>query len=433
MNTTNWFGARTSALALGVCLALLLCWAGTGEAKKLTVSCGAFVGLELELCKQHAKEWAEQTGNEVAFFAAPRLVNNTLAVYEQILGAGSDELDVLLIDVIWPGLLKKHLLDLAPLVPQEHVDQHFEALVETNRDGERLLAIPYRIGAGLLYYRADLLEKYERPVPQTWQQLADTAAFIVEREKPQNPGLAGYVWQGKAYEGLTCNALEWLDSWKGGTIIDGETGEVTVDNPRALEALRMAASWVGTISPPEVLTYAEEDAREKFQAGEAVFMRNWPYAWALLNKPESPVQGAVDVAPLPKGGEDGKHTGTLGAWSAAVSAYTNHPEAAADLARSMTTQQAQLELALQASTNPTIGALYSNPEILEANPFMGKLYETFSNAVARPSSITGKRYDRVSSRFSDLVHRVLAGEMSPEAGLEKLASDLNKIKARKGW
>lgn len=433
MNKLSLLRLDRPGIVLIACLLLLSLFGHRADAEKLSVSCGAFVGLELELCKKHARQWAEETGNEVTFFAAPRLVNNTLAVYEQVLGAKSDELDVLLIDVIWPGILKKHLLDLAPFVPEEHLAQHFQTLVDTNRDGERLLAIPYRIGAGLLYYRKDLLDKYDRSVPQTWQELAETAAYIVDKEQADNPELVGFVFQGKAYEGLTCNALEWLDSFKAGVIVDDESGEVTVNNPAALEALRTAASWIGTISPPDVLGYAEEDARETFQAGDAVFMRNWPYAWALLNKPDSPVAGKVDVAPLPKGGADGKHTGTLGAWSAAVSKYTQNPEAAADLAQYLTTSEAQLELALQASSNPTIGALYKNPEILATNPFMGKLYETFNNAVARPSKVTGKRYDRVSSQVAEVVHAVLAGEMTPDAGLARLEKVLNKIRARKGW
>ena len=41
----------------------------------------------------------------------------------------------------------------------------------------------------------------------------------------------GYVCQGKAYEGLTCNALEWVTSFGGGTIVDAD-GKVTIDNPR---------------------------------------------------------------------------------------------------------------------------------------------------------------------------------------------------------
>ena len=45
-----------------------------------------------------------------------------------------------------------------------------------------------------------------------------------------------YVWQGKSYEGLTCDALEWVDSYGGGAIVNAE-GEVTINNPRAVEAL----------------------------------------------------------------------------------------------------------------------------------------------------------------------------------------------------
>ena len=41
-------------------------------------------------------------------------------------------------------------------------------------------------------------------------------------KKAGNDKLMGFVFQGKAYEGLTCNALEWVDSFKGGTIVDPE-------------------------------------------------------------------------------------------------------------------------------------------------------------------------------------------------------------------
>ena len=49
----------------------------------------------------------------------------------------------------------------------------------------------------------------------------------------------GFVFQGKAYEGLTCNALEWVDSFGGGTIVDAD-GKITIDNPKAAEALDLA-------------------------------------------------------------------------------------------------------------------------------------------------------------------------------------------------
>ena len=111
----------------------------------------------------------------------------------------------------------------------------------------------------------------------------------------------GYVWQGRAYEGLTCDALEWIASYKGGSIVEPD-GSISVNNPEAARALGTAAGWIGDISPAGVLSYAEEEARGVFQSGNAVFMRNWPYAWSLANGDESAIKGKVGVVALPRGG-----------------------------------------------------------------------------------------------------------------------------------
>ena len=52
------------------------------------------------------------------------------------------------------------------------------------------------------------------------------------------------------------------------------------------------------ISPEGVLTFQEEEARNLFQEGKAVFMRNWPYAWNLVNAEGSPVKGKVGIMPM---------------------------------------------------------------------------------------------------------------------------------------
>jgi trehalose/maltose transport system substrate-binding protein len=118
----------------------------------------------------------------------------------------------------------------------------------------------------------------------------------------------GYVWQGRAYEGLSCNALEWVASHDGGAIVEAD-GRISIDNPRAALALQTAAAWVGSISPTAVLNYAEEESRGVFQAGNAVFMRNWPYAWALAQAEGSAIRGKVGVAVLPKAAGGGAACG----------------------------------------------------------------------------------------------------------------------------
>jgi trehalose/maltose transport system substrate-binding protein len=125
------------------------------------------------------------------------------------------------------------------------------------------------------------------------------------------------------------------------------------------------------------------------------------------------VRDKVGVAVLPKGGADGKNSGALGGWQLAVSKYTKNAEPAADLVRYLTSPEEQKRRAIEGAYNPTIPALYQDPEILKANPFFGSLYTTFTNAVARPSKVTATKYNQVSAEFFNAVSTVLSGQAKP--------------------
>ncbi|BDG05464.1 ABC transporter substrate-binding protein [Anaeromyxobacter oryzae] len=409
--------------------------AGTASAQggaTVSIACGS-VGVEFDLCKSGAEAWAKKTGNQVRVVSTPKESNEILAQYQQLLSSKSGDIDVLRIDVVWPGLLAQHLADLSQAVPKDVIGQHFPAIIQANTVGGKLVALPWFTDAGLLYYRKDLLEKYGRKVPATWQELTETAKLVQDGErKAGNASMWGFVFQGRAYEGLTCNALEWVDSFGGGQIVDPK-GKVTIDNPKAAQALTLAASWIRTISPEGVLNYAEEEARGGFQSGNAVFMRNWPYAWALSQAADSPVKGKVGVAPLPKGGPDGKHTGTLGGWQLAVNKYSKNQKAAIDLAMWLTGPEEQKRAALTASLNPTRPALYKDEEILKANPFFGELLDTFTSAVARPSRVTGAKYNQVSSEFWNAVHETLTGRSKAQDSLARLSKGLDRLSRGGKW
>jgi len=186
------------------------------------------------------------------------------------------------------------------------------------------------------------------------------------------------------------------------------------------------------IAPQGVLNYAEEEARGVFQSGNAAFMRNWPYAWSLGNSDDSPIKGKIGVAALPKGGEDGQTTAVLGGWQLEVSRYSSEPEAAASLAKYLTSYSEQKRRAIRGSYNPTISALYEDEDVLAASPFFGDLYDTFVNAVARPSRVTGAKYNRVSNAFWNAAHSVLSGKEDAASALSGLERQLNSVK-RRGW
>ncbi len=279
--------------------------ATSAAAQQLAISCGA-VGQELKLCRDGVAAWSAETRIAVDVVSTPNSSSERLALYQQMLASGSADIDVYQIDVIWPGILGAHCVDLAPAFEPATLDRHFQTIIENNTVDGELKAIPWFTDAGVLYYRRDLLEARGHEPPTTWTDMAAIAAEIQAAERAAgNAPMVGYVFQGNAYEGLTCNALEWIRSYGGGRIVDDD-GAVTVNNPDAVAALEKAASWVGAITPQGVLAYQEEEARGVFQAGHAVFMRNWPYAWALANAEDSPIKGKVGVSALPKGGADGE-------------------------------------------------------------------------------------------------------------------------------
>lgn len=416
------------AIAL-VSLTAAIAASSQAGAVQVTLACGT-VGQELQLCKEGAARWAKKTGNTVKVFESPNLTNDRLGLYQQQLAAKSDAIDVYQLDIIWPGLLSQHFVDLKGKIPAAEVNAHFKGIIAADTVDGKLVAMPWFTDAGLLYYRTDLMKKYGyNAAPKTWAELATMAKKIQDGEKKTNSTFTGYVWQGKNYEGLTCDALEWLVSFGGGTIVD-DSGKITVNNANAAKAMDTAASWVRTISPAGITTYGEEEARGIFQSGNAAFMRNWPYAWALGQSDDSKVKGKIGVAPLPSGGNG--NAATLGGWNLGVSMYSKNQAAAIDLVRYLTSAEEQKIRAVEGAYNPTRPALYQDQAVLKANPFFGSLLDVFTSAVARPSGPTKLKYNQVSQAFSGAVSDVLTGKTQGAAAVKKLETDLARIKGR-GW
>jgi trehalose/maltose transport system substrate-binding protein len=414
---------------LAACLAL--CASLTAAAETISIACSA-LGRELELCREGAQAWAQATGNAVRLVPVPNSASERLALFQQILAAHASDIDVFQLDVVWSGILAAHLADLAPLAGNA-TREHMPAILAGAMVHGRLVALPWYADVGVLYYRKDLLDKHRARLPQTWTELADTARRIQSAERAGgNAKLWGFVWQGRAYEGLTCNALEWIASRGGGNVVDAE-GKPQADSAAARSALRDAAGWVNDISPPGVLNYAEEEARALFQSGNAVFMRNWPYAWALANAPDSPVRGQVGIAPLPAGDDEHERVGTLGGGQLSVSRYSPRAASAAGLVVYLTSAVEQKRRAIAGGYNPTIARLYTDSEVLAANPFLSALQPLVEHAVTRPSGSVGTRYNQVSAKIWSAVHRALSHKQSADEALSDLQRDLERLRRVGRW
>jgi trehalose/maltose transport system substrate-binding protein len=388
---------------------------------------GGSVGIELEIEKEAARAFEElYPGVKVEVFKGPMSAQDRLGLYLQLFETKSTNFDVYQVDVIWPGDLHEHFVDLYKYGGLDYAPNHFQSIIENNTVDGRLVAIPMFTDAGLLYYRKDLLEKYgfDGP-PETWEELEKMAKVVTNEERKNNPDFWGYVFQGAAYEGLTCNALEWIASNDGGRIVNRDN-EVTIANENAADIIDRVRGWIGTISPEGVLTFDEEAARRIWQTGNALFMRNWPYAYKLGQEEGSAIKGKIGVTKLPHG--KGDSAATLGGWQLAVSKYSEHPALAAQVAFFITNYKYQKERAIRGSYNPTIKALYKDPEVLEAVPFFSSLYEVFTNSIARPSTASAPNYNEVSTLFFKTIHRLLSNKgIDTMSALEELALDIAEV------
>lgn len=380
----------------------------------------------------YTDKFAEATGATVNYIKGAESATDRLTFYQQSFASESSEIDFAMIDVIWPGILANHAVDLSETLANSGVE-YFDRIVSNNTVDGALVGIPWFTDAGLLYYRTDLLEKYGYDAaPTTWADLTEWAAAIQEGEAGEgNASFAGFTFQGAAYEGLVCNALEWQFSNAGGTIIE-EDGSVSVNNENAIAAFELARSWVGTIAPEAVTGYMEENSRGVWQAGNAAFHRNWPYAYSLGAAADSVIAGAFDVTTLPAGTAEGSTpAATLGGWQAFVSKYSQNQEAAAAYAAYVTSPDVQKSRAIERSNLPTIAALYSDEDVLAANPFFGNLLETFTGgAVARPSTASKDLYGEVATVYARVLNEILNGTASDIGGaVENLAGELEDIMA----
>lgn len=415
-----------SAGLMLLCSALDACHRPPAERNAVTVTLldPGWLDKQFLAWRQHEEEdFTRETGILVKDFPAPETAIDQLALWRKLLQNPSDAPDVFAIDVIWPELTADFSLSLNSYRSDTAGD--FPNLIENDLVNGQLVAMPYHVDAGLLFYRTDLLKEYGfKAPPSTWDELEKMAARIQRGERAKGrKDFWGYVWQGAASEALTCNALEWQASQGGGRIIEPNR-TITINNPRTIEAWKRAAGWVGSISPPSVIAYREWDALNIWRSGNAAFMRNWPTSYLVSEA--AGMKGRFAATLLPAGSAG--HASTLGGASLSISRTTRHPREAAALLRYLCRRDVELARALATSQPPVMPELFAIPEVLKTRPHFAELEPMLkTQVVERPSKVTGEKYAEVSAAYFNAVHSVLAKQKTATAAAADLEQELIRI------
>ena len=378
-----------------------------------------------------AQQFIRETGIRVRNLPVPETTLDQLELSRRLLKEDSSGPDVLNIDVIWPGVLERDLVDLRHDLADELSSVEPQLLSSYEVEG-KLVAIPYTVQVGVLEYRSDLLREYGyRHPPRTWDELESMAARIQAGERRKgNKQFWGYVWQGAASEALTCNAIEWQGSQGGGRIIETNR-TISVNNSAAIRSWERAKRWIGWISPPGVLAYQELDSINVYDKGDAAFGRVWgggPITRIGLSRQlhwrNSLAQSKTGYTSIPRGPMG--WAGTLGGSGLAVSQYSSHRSEAIELVRFLLRAQIhsnQIDDSAAANHSET----YEVTSVSDGSHNSEEAGRNRPGLVIRPSTESGTRYEQVTRAYIDAVHSVLTGEQSAPDAAAALEKTLVRI------
>lgn len=315
------------------------------------------------------------------------------------LNAGLRGFDILSLDVPWTGEFAvngwlANLGDLRDVITKAALPGPLRSATWKGQ----LWAAPFTTSAGLLYYRSDLVPD----VPRSWDELVR-----VGHEAADRAGIEPFVGQGAQYEGMVVQYLELL--WgAGGDLFNGRGTAVDFEEGPALRALEfMSEARRSGFYARGFPTMTEDGARAAFQAGRAVFMRNWPPAEKLLRSKDSAVRDTFGIAPLPtlRGGGT---VSAVGGQNLAVSRFSRNAEAAKEFVQfASTTAQVQLHLATEHSVPPAMRSVYAD---LKADQVMQLLAEILPASRARPPA---PQWSAISDEIQQAVYPAYNGQREP--------------------
>lgn len=364
---------------------------------------------------------AENPDIRLQIVEGPNSTNLLEDLYTAAFLLGNSPYDLINMDVIWVPKFASAgwLRDLTEQVSPAELTAFSKADVEGGRYQDRLYRMPIRSDAGVLYYRKDLLDQAGLQPPKTFEDIIRISKTLQQ----QKAARWGYLWQGRQYEGAAAMFVEVLQGF-GGFWVNPDTLDVGLDRPEAIRAVQFLRSTIEQgISPPGVTTYIEEDTRRIFQAGDAVFLRSWPYVWPLANADESPVKGKIGIMPMVGSGSN-RGGSCLGGWGLGIAKTTRHPQEALRAIQFLSSAAPQKDFILEAGYVPSRKELFTNPDIVARYAHYPQLSKIVDSAVLRPPIA---QYAQASDILQRYLSAALTQQRSPADAMKAAAAETRRL------
>ncbi len=312
--------------------------------------------------KKYKIEWTQMT-------------NDSAQMHDQLLNSlssGSSEYDVLSLDVVWAGEFAGAGY-LEPIDVQmnkanlKRTDFNSGSMTSGNYKGKQY-TLPFFPDLGLLYYRKDIVSPADAAKLDSGNYTYEDLYNMAQTYTGKNGTKYGFVYQSKQYEGLTVNVTEFSKSYQ--------------DVKSGLEMMRKFVQ--APFEPKDLLNFTESESHTNFEQGNAVFQRNWPYAFGRIKGKESGVTVTVDqvgIAPLPNGG-------SVGGWLLGLNKKSKNLDGAWEFIKFAAGDEGQKIMSTKGGYLPGYNALLTNEEVKTANALLSYpgFQKALSTTIARPVS-----------------------------------------------
>ncbi len=373
------------------------------------------------------------------------LVPESLLPYEPfVLGLSTESKipTVLLLDAPWVQrygvagwlyeLERTKVFDRTELVPA--VAEAFSVSLAhiTGRGGKQLMAVPTYIKGNILFYRRDILKRYDLAPPRTWEELRAICRKVLPQEKSLKYGLL-------IHSTNTLNDFYPIFWGFGGRVSDDDGNFVLPQKTNAdafLAGLKTLIAMQGTIIPgPGALKQFESvgSLRQAFFQGQTLFMINWSTRMKdlsdLVTKSQSPGSltsiAQVGVAPIPAQAGHPHRYSNIGSFGWAVNRFSVTDPEVIESGKKFIELVADEQFQLQAAE--TMGQVPSLVRALEkvTNKEVLQVYnDTFAqkDMAMRPRPHSR----RINNVLEKVIDEALYGQQTPEAALAWALAELKK-------
>jgi multiple sugar transport system substrate-binding protein len=319
------------------------------------------------LVEEVAPAFEKATGIKIDFTLLP--VDPWRARLKAELNSGSSGIDIVQWSVEMASYISPHTLDHEALAgeimakdPSWAWDDFLSGSKRAASYDGKVAGIPYRITTGIMHYQRALLEQAGiGKLPETFAELR--AAAIATNTPPQRYGFGILGRQGA---GILTSFLPFLYS-SGGGLLDFQTGEIFINNDKAVAALEY---WAGLmlrdkVVPPEATTWEFDEIVAGGQSDRYAMTETFAPYGTLINDPKiSKTGGKWTWATMPGQTEKAQNRTWIDGHSLSVPKYTANRDWALAFIQ-MACSKDWMRRSMVRGNAPPRGSVLRDPEMIE--------------------------------------------------------------------